>query len=564
MSVSILALFCLLPIAAALVLMVYLRWPAVRALPLAWLVTVLLGGLVWRMPPGFLLAASLGGFGSAFNLLIIVFGAILILYTLRDSGAMETINAGFHGLTSDRRIQALMVGFLFAAFLEGAAGFGTPAAIAAPLLLSLGFPPLAAAMICLIFNSVPVSFGAAGTPIWFGLRQLAPQVEGAVAAAGRLPFSDMEGFFDQVGRWTSVLHAAMGFLLPLFVLAFLTRYFGRNRSWKEGLGAWKFSLFASVAFLVPYVGSAFLFGEEFPTLLGALIGLGIVFLGVKKQWFQPRAGWDFAPASGWPSDWTGSIAVGGGGGYRIRMGMLRAWLPYILIALILIATRLPFLPFRGWLTAIEISWAGILGHETVNFTVQPLFLPGVVPFMLVALLTVLLHGMKRSQVSSAWRDSFLRMKKPALALIFAVALVEIFKQSAHNPMNYPSMPMCLAQAAAGLAGAAWPLFAPFVGALGAFITGSNTVSNLLFAEFQYGIATRLGIPRLITVALQVVGGAMGNMICIHNIVAVSATVGLAGREGNMIRRNAVPMAIYGLVVGLMGLLFVYVLFPNVF
>ena len=115
-----------------------------------------------------------------------------------------------------------------------------------------------------------------------------------------------------------------------------------------------------------------------------------------------------------------------------------------------------------------------------------------------------------------------------------------------------------------MAGATWPMFASFVGALGAFITGSNTVSDLLFAEFQYATATQLAIPRQIIVSLQAVGGAMGNMVCIHNIVAASATVGLAGLEGMLIRRNALPMLLYGLVAGSLGLVFVYVLYPTIF
>ncbi len=143
-------------------------------------------------------------------------------------------------------------------------------------------------------------------------------------------------------------------------------------------------------------------------------------------------------------------------------------------------------------------------------------------------------------------------------------MVEIFKQSAKNTLGLPSMPLAMAQAAAGMAGSTWPMFASFVGALGAFITGSNTVSDLLFAEFQYATATQLAIPRQIIVSLQAVGGAMGNMVCIHNIVAASATVGLAGMEGLLIRRNALPMLLYGLVVGAVGLVLVYSLYPNIF
>lgn len=126
------------------------------------------------------------------------------------------------------------------------------------------------------------------------------------------------------------------------------------------------------------------------------------------------------------------------------------------------------------------------------------------------------------------------------------------------------MPLAMAQAAAGMAGTSWPMFTSFVGALGAFITGSNTVSDLLFAEFQYATATQLAISKQIIVSLQAVGGAMGNMVCIHNIVAASATVGLVGQEGLLIRRNSVPMLLYGLIVGTLGLVFCYIMFPGTY
>jgi lactate permease len=172
--------------------------------------------------------------------------------------------------------------------------------------------------------------------------------------------------------------------------------------------------------------------------------------------------------------------------------------------------------------------------------------------------------MPAQKVKKAWGQAFVRMKNPTIALLFAVALVQIFKNSSMNPMEYASMPLSMAEAVAAVTGGSWPLFAAFIGALGSFITGSNTVSDLLFAEFQYDIATALELPRQIIVALQAVGGAMGNMVCIHNIVAASATVGLVGMEGLILKRNVIPLLLYGAVVGIMGMVFAYIIFPGVF
>lgn len=564
MPLQLLALVALAPIALALVLMVGLRWPATKAMPLAWLVTALAGVFVWKMDIGFVVASTLNGFGGAVNVLIIVFGAILILYTLRDSGGMETINHGFHGISRDRRVQVIIIATVFSAFLEGAAGFGTPAAIAAPLLLSLGFPALAAAMVCLILNSFPVTFGAVGTPVWFGLKNLKPQVEAAIAAGQAGDITSFALYLKVIGQWATLLHLPMIFILPLFVNMMLTRFFGEKKSWAEGLGAWKFSLFASTCFAVPYAATAFFIGEEFPSLIGGLIATALVVTAAKKGFLLPKTNWDFGPQSKWDKEWTGEIATAENCEFKAHMSQFRAWLPYVLIGAILVLTRLNSLPLKAWLNSISFSIPNIMGYESVDFAMKPLYLPGTIPFMLVAILTIFIHKMPGEKVAAAWSDSIKRMKNPAIALFFAVALVEIFKQSAKNTIGIPSMPLSMAQTVAALTGYTWPMFASFVGALGAFITGSNTVSDLLFAEFQYATASQLGISRQIVVALQAVGGAMGNMVCIHNIVAASATVGLAGMEGLLIRRNSLPLLIYGLIVGALGLLFVYVLFPGLY
>ena len=172
MSIGFLALLAIIPIVVALILMVGMRWPATRAMPFAWGACVICAIFGWDISILRLMALSIQGVIIAIGVLIIVFGAILILYTLEKSGGMETIQYGMQNVSRDRRVQAIIIGFLFAAFIEGAAGFGTPAALAAPLLLGLGFPAMAAAVVCLVFNSVPVSFGAVGTPILVGFGLL--------------------------------------------------------------------------------------------------------------------------------------------------------------------------------------------------------------------------------------------------------------------------------------------------------------------------------------------------------------------------------------------------------
>jgi len=570
MSLGLLALVAFLPIAVALVLMAGMRWPATRAMPIAWLVCVLGALFAWNLPIGYIAALSLQGVITAVGILIIVFGAIIILYTLKYSGGMETIQHGMQNISGDRRIQAIIIGYMFAAFIEGAAGFGTPAALAAPLLLSLGFPPLAAAVICLVFNSFPVTFGAVGTPVVLGMKYLQPLTTTAIATgAPGLNFTSPEQFNMLIGQWASMLHLPMIFILPVFMLGFITRFFGPNRSWTDGFKAWKFCIFAAVSFAAPYLFFAWFVGPEFPSLIGGLVGLGIIIAGARKGFCVPKETWDFGHDDQWDPDWTGDIQGSNTNEFTSHMSQFKAWLPYILIGVILVLTRIPDLGLKGWLAAQKISFGNILGYESVSGSISYLYLPGTIPFMLVALLTILIHGMRGEAVQKAWSESIVKMKNPSIALFFAVALVAIFRGSGSanellNPHAYPSMPLAMAQAVAGIAGNAWPMAASYVGGLGSFITGSNTVSDLLFAEFQWGVATQLDLPRQIIVAAQAAGGAMGNMICIHNIVAVCAVVGLSGREGIILRRTVWPFLLYGVVVGVLASLMSFVFFPNLF
>ncbi|MDR2503760.1 MAG: L-lactate permease, partial [Deltaproteobacteria bacterium] len=395
MSIGLLALVAAIPILVALVLMVGLRMGSMKAMPLSWLTCAALAVLVWKLPASYVAALSIQGVISACGILIIVFGALLILHTLQASGAMETIQYGMQGISKDMRVQAIIIGYLFGAFVEGAAGFGTPAALAAPFLLSLGFPPLAAAIICLCFNSFPVSFGGVGTPLIFGIGPAVRNVVEAAAASGANgAFGSYDQFLKVIGETVSTMHAPMAFILPIFMLGFITRFFGLNRSWSDGFAAWKFCIFAAVAFTIPYLGLAWLVGPETPALVGALIALGIVMVGAKKGFCVPKDVWTFGDPEKWEKDWTGTISFAGKGELKPHMSQLMAWMPYILIGCILVLTRITQLPLNGWLkTHGVLAFRGILGYGNVNEGLQLLYLPGTVPFMLVAIFTAFMHKM---------------------------------------------------------------------------------------------------------------------------------------------------------------------------
>jgi lactate permease len=228
-------------------------------------------------------------------------------------------------------------------------------------------------------------------------------------------------------------------------------------------------------------------------------------------------------------------------------------MPYVLVGGLLVLTRLQTLPIKGWLLSVRVGWTNIFGTG-INGIVDPLYLPGTV-FLVVVIITWWLHRMPGPARLQALGTSAHTLKGTCIALLFAIPLARIFINSGVNGANLPSMPLLLAQNAAEVAGSSWPLVAPWVGAFGAFIAGSNTVSNMMFSLFQFGVADNIGVSTLWIVALQAVGGAAGNMICIHNVVAASATVGLAGREGTLIRDVLLPLFYYLLAAGLLGFAF---------
>ena len=568
MSVGILALLAVVPILVALILMVGLRWPSTRAMPLAFITSVILAMLVWKLSALQVGALFIQGTINAIGVLIIVFGAILIYYTLTYSGAMETIQAGMTKVSPDRRVQAIVIGYMFGAFIEGAAGFGTPAALAAPLLLGLGFPPLCAAVMCLVFNSFPVTFGAVGTPVIMGFASLKEIGITAMAKAGLasapIPGTEVDAtpFFKLIGETVTLMHGPMAFILPIFMLGFMTRFFGRNKSWKEGFAAWSYCILAGVCFAVPYFLVAWLAGPEVPSLIGGAMGLGLLVWLTKMGVCVPKGNWQFAPQAEWQPSWTGSIKASDVTEYKEHMSQLMAWMPYILCGLILVVTRVPYFGLKQRMVgAVTLPWKDILGVKGVSASIDLLWLPGTIPFILVALITIALHGMSGAKVAGAWKTTCNKMVAPTIALIAAVSMVSIFKGSGMTTevladgSTMPSMPLAMATICAAATGQAWPALASYIGGLGAFITGSNTVSDMLFANFQWDVAQQLGYnvkQSIVVVAAQGAGGAMGNMICIHNIVAACAVLGMIGREGDILKQTIWPFLLYSIPVGIVA------------
>ncbi|WP_391090862.1 lactate permease LctP family transporter [Vibrio sp. NH-UV-68] len=553
MSETLLALVAFSPIVVAAILLVGLNWPAKRAMPIAFGLTVVIALFAWDMSTTRVLASVFQGLGITISVLWIVFGAIFLLNTLKHTGAISTIRNGFTNISPDRRVQAIIIAWCFGSFIEGASGFGTPAAIAAPLLVAIGFPAMAAVLMGMMIQSTPVSFGAVGTPIIVGVNKGLDthNISQALLANG----STWDAYLQQITSSVALIHACVGTMIPVLMAMMLTRFFGKNKSWTEGIDILPFAIFAGLAFTIPYALTGVFLGAEFPSLIGGLVGLSVVVSAAKRGFLVPKTTWDFEDEKKWPAEWLGSLKIELDDVKGKPMAMTLAWLPYVLLAVVLVASRVSA-DFKAMLTSVSLSFSNILGETGISTAIQPLYLPGGI-LVFVALVAVVLQSRSATPLIKAFGESSKTLIGAGFVLVFTIPMVRIFINSGINGADLASMPVTTANFAAGLVGDAFPALSATVGALGAFIAGSNTVSNMMFSQFQFEVAQTLTISSAVVVALQAVGAAAGNMIAIHNVVAASATVGLLGREGATLRKTIIPTIYYLFVTGLIGLFAIY-------
>ncbi|TXY14653.1 L-lactate permease [Vibrio mimicus] len=553
MNETLLALVAFSPIVVAAILLVGLNWPAKKAMPVAFALTVVIALMFWDMSANRVIASVLQGLGITVSVLWIVFGAIFLLNTLKHTGAITTIRNGFTNISPDRRVQAIIIAWCFGSFIEGASGFGTPAAIAAPLLVAIGFPALAAVLMGMMIQSTPVSFGAVGTPIIVGVNKGLDthNITEALIANG----SNWDVYLQQITTSVALIHASVGTLMPILMAMMLTRFFGKNRSWTEGLDILPFAIFSGLAFTVPYALTGVFLGPEFPSLMGGLVGLAIVVTAAKKGFLVPKTKWDFRPENEWPAEWLGSLKMDLDEVKAKPMSLALAWAPYVLLAVILVASRVSP-DFKALLLSVKVAFSNILGETGISASIEPLYLPGGI-LVFVALIAVLTQTRSLAPMGKAFGESTKTLIGAGFVLVFTIPMVRIFINSGVNGADLASMPVTTANFAAGLVGEAFPMLSATVGALGAFIAGSNTVSNMMFSQFQFEVAQTLTISSVVIIALQAVGAAAGNMIAIHNVVAASATVGLLGREGATLRKTVLPTIYYLVLTGIIGMTVIY-------
>jgi lactate permease len=520
----------ILPIVFLIYVMTKKRsWPSHVSLPCAAVLVYLVVLVHSRFDPNLVNATVVNGTLSALTPISIIWGAILLAQTMRRSGAEGIIDGWLKEVSPNPVAQLMIVGWAFPFMLEGASGFGTPAAIAAPLLVGLGFEPVRVAIFTLITNALPNTFGAVGTPIWFGFSQVLLSPSEILSVS-----------------WKSALVQTVAALfIPVVALRFVV-------GWAEIRQNLVFIYLSILSCILPKL---FLsrFNYEFPSLIGGAVGLCLSVLmakwqiGLARIHVGPKAVFNAFPE------------------HRQR---IRAFAPYLMLIATLVITRVRFLPIRAWLNAespamrldlgslgiFSASVALVLKLEAIfgtssGWSYGALFVPALIPFVVVVLLSIPLLKIDLRALKMVLTDTTTRLSGPTITLVGALIMVQLMTLGDDRAQT-----TIIGRTFASATGRSWPFFAPLLGALGAFFSGSATISNLTFAGIQDSIARTLGFDRTSILALQSVGAAMGNMVAISNIVAVASVLDLVNQEGFILKRTAIPLVFYALVAGVAGLI----------
>ena len=497
-SIPLSALIASIPIVFIFWALIIRKMKGYQASLLATLIAVIIAIFVYGMPAHLaLLATTHGVMYGLFPICWIVIAAVFLFNITVSSGQFEVIKHFMASITSDRRLQALLIAFSFGAFLEGTAGFGAPVAITAAMLVGLGFNPLYAAGICLIANTAPVAFGAVGIPI-----TVASQVSGLPEMA----------ISQMVGRTLPIL----SIMLP-FYLVVLMSGFGRARE------VWPAILVSGVSFALLQWFTANYLGPALPDVIAG-IGSIVSMVILLKVW-KPASVWRFqdeAPPS-ITTDHHYSVAT-----------IIGAWTPFILLTVVIIAWGIQ--PIKDALNSIGLVQFEIpaLHNAIIDrngtpiphiFKLNYLSAAGTAIFI-SCLISIAVTRMTPTRALQIFASTLHQLRYAILTIASVLGFAYI--------VNASGMTITLAQALAS-SGFLFPFFAPILGWLGVFITGSDTSANALFAKLQHETATSIGVDPVVTVAANASGGVVGKMISPQSIAVAAAAGQLAGKESDLFR-----------------------------
>ncbi|WP_373741330.1 lactate permease LctP family transporter [Neisseria sp.] len=526
-SLYLTAAVALLPIVFFFIALTVLKLKGYMAGLFTLLIAMGVAVLGFGMPVGMAVSSALYGFAyGLWPIAWIIVTAVFLYKITVKTGQFDIIRSSVISITEDQRLQMLLVGFSFGAFLEGAAGFGAPVAITAALLVGLGFNPLYAAGLCLIANTAPVAFGAMGIPI---------------LVAGQVSNLDPFHIGQVAGRQLPIL----SIIVPFWLVAMMDGMRGIRQTWPA-------VLVAGISFAITQFLTANFIGPELPDVTSALVSL-ICLSAFLKKW-QPKEIFTFAgmkqPEARRDSEYTSGQ-------------IMKAWSPFAILTLFVsVWTWKPLKDALDSFSLIKIEWPGlhnlvlkaapIVSEPKPYEAVYKLNLLSAVgtSILLAAIVTIILLRMKPSEAVKTFGETLyeLRLSILSIGLVLGFAFVA----------NYSGLSSTLALVLAGT-GVAFPFFSPFLGWLGVFLTGSDTSANALFGSLQASTANQVGISPELAVAANTTGGVTGKMISPQSIAVACAAVGLEGKESDLFRFTVKHSLIFCTFVGLLTLLQAYVL-----
>lgn len=542
-SLGLSALVALIPIIFFFIALAVFRMKGYIAGTITLVLSILVATLAYDMPLDMAFAAA--GYGFAYGLWPIawIIVAAVFLYKLTvKSGQFEVIRSSVLSITDDQRLQVLLIGFSFGAFLEGAAGFGAPVAITGALLVGLGFNPLYAAGLCLIANTAPVAFGALCVPI---------------IVAGQVTGIDAFKIGAMAGRQLPLLSV----IVPFWLVAIMDGWRGVKETWPAALVAG-----ASFA-ITQYLTSNYI-GPELPDITSALVSIVSLTLFL-KVWQPTRAAdREVVSVSGGAAVMGGFSGPRGGTPSPYSFGqILKAWSPFlILTVLVTIWTLKPFKAMFAPGGALEqlvlmfkIPHLDQLVMKAAPIVAQPTPMAAVYKFDLVsaggsaillsALVSMFVLRINWKTGLVSFKETLVELKLPILSIGMVVAFAFV--------TNYSGMSTTLALVLAGT-GAAFPFFSPFLGWLGVFLTGSDTSSNALFGSLQATTAHQIGVSDTLLVAANTSGGVTGKMISPQSIAVAYAATSIVGKESDLFRFTLKHSLIFAAIIGLITLSQAYV------
>lgn len=523
------------PVFLALLLMTRFRVQPGYAMPVSLVCTVCTAFFAWHMPASGIFASAVSGLLKSLDIILIVYCAVLLLNILKHNNALVLINNTFSRISPDRRIQVVIIAWLFSSFIEGAAGFGSAPALVAPLLAGMGFPVMTACVVALIGNTLPVPFGAVGTPVITLNSILSPDLASCGINQQAFEHAAMALFTD--------ISMLAGIFLPFVMVVAMLLFSRRPGWWRSALEIFPFCIMSGTVYFVPWKLAAVFLGPELPSMIGTVIALPLMLLvlKLKVRFFVPENIWDFETSSGTADAEKADVRA-----------TVKAWIPYILIALLLVLTRLPMLPFRSWLQFFVISTPPVAGLSGTAFNWQFFYNSGVFPFFAVSIFTMFMYGIKNQQAGKVFCGTAKQISQSAVAIGASFAVVQIMVFSGIGGL--PGMLNVIAGSVAAFFSKAYIAASPLIGVLGTFFAGSCTVSNILFGSIQFNTAHLAGLQEEMIIALQNFGGGLGSMIRISGVVATCATVNAKGLEGRIILFNCIPVAVM-VILGLLAAFF---------